>query len=276
MQKSPLELEWENNMNYNYEVVVNADDFGISSVTTEAIIKFIKEGYCDTTTVMVNMPGYLETFELANKEGIVNNIGLHLNLSEGPAITNDMKNCRTFCNESGNFDFRYKKNLQKRFILNSKEKIIVSNEIEAQLKRYISLGYSGYFLDSHQGIHMDWSLYPIIINLFKKYKFKRIRRSPNLKSPSRNNNIKKIIHMKYDRNIKINDIYSPDYLGNIRDYRQNNHKISNGTLVEIMTHPSIKDDVEYIDVFSNFQLDDYKSDLEQLNHQKASFNNHGN
>ena len=82
--------------------------------------------------------------------------------------------------------------------------------------------------------------------------------------------------MKYDRNIKINDIYSPDYLGNIRDYRQNNHKISNGTLVEIMTHPSIKDDVEYIDVFSNFQLDDYKSDLEQLNHQKASFNNHGN
>lgn len=63
------------------KISVNVDDFGISEAVSRTIVNFIRQDYCDTTTVMVNMPKFKETFYLAEENGIADRVGLHLNLT---------------------------------------------------------------------------------------------------------------------------------------------------------------------------------------------------
>ena len=221
-----------------------------------SIVEFIKKRYCDTTTVMINMDEYEETYNLALDEGILDLVGLHLNITKGFPITHAMKECSVFCN-NGQFGV-YKSHKTKRFLMNRNEKVILEKELRAQIERYINVGYKGMFIDSHQGIHMDWSVYPIVLKLAKEYGFKKIRRSPNLS----NNVLKKLIRLPYDVALKNSSLYTTKFMGSIFDYKQRIKKIKNDNTVEIMVHPQIKNEVPYIDVNTKYLLSDYKAALE--------------
>ena len=240
----------------NRKTTVNADDFGASSSITDSIIEFLKMNYCDTTTVMINMDDYKKTFLIAQKAGVVDRVGLHLNITKGNPITQKIKESKAFCVD-GKFGI-YKTKKINRFVLNKHDRIVLEQELRAQIERYIHIGYKGMTIDSHQGVHMDWPVYPIVIQLAEEYGFKKIRRSPNLTdSLSR-----KIIRLPYDIALKHSRIKTSKYMGSIYDYKRKIKDLDENCTVEIMTHPQIKNDVVYVDVNTNYLLNEYKSVLE--------------
>ena len=73
------------------QIIINADDFGLSKDVNEAIDICIKKDYIQRTTLMVNMPQTLEAVKLAKDGGYLNKVGLHINLIEGIPLTPDIK-----------------------------------------------------------------------------------------------------------------------------------------------------------------------------------------
>lgn len=232
-------------------IIINADDFGYSHNINNTILEYIKLGYCNSTTVMINCNDYIETYNLAKDAGITQQVGLHLNLTIGEPISNEIKACSSFC-KNGQFN-GYKSKTYKRFSINKKEKNAVEKEIRAQIERYLKIGYTGLSMDSHQGIHFDLSIYPIVIKLFKEYGFKRIRRSPNI-----NVDIKRsLIRLPYNYAIKRSGIETTDYLGNFYALKTADFKLSNNKTIEIMCHPQKMNGLDYIDGVSELLLKDY-------------------
>lgn len=239
------------------KISVNADDFGISEGVSRTIVNFIHHGYCDTTTVMVNMPGYEKSYEIALSEGIASKIGLHICLTEGIPITKGITYNSTFVG-CGSFGC-YKCHKFRRLYLDKRTKENVRDEIRAQIERYLSLGYTGMTMDSHQGIHMDYSIYSIVVDLFKEYGFKRLRRSPNLKNDKK----RKLLRVPFDISLSMHNIMHFDYLGNFKDFRKNLAKFEgSGKTIEIMCHPKEIDGTIYIDWCSGLKLSDYSKELE--------------
>lgn len=232
-------------------VIINADDFGFSHNITNTIVDFFKLGYCNFTTVMINCNDFMQTYNLANDIGIIYQVGLHLNLTVGEPISDEIKHCSSFC-QNGFFS-GHKPNLSKRFILTNEEKYAVEVEIRAQIERYLSIGYRGMSMDSHQGVHFDISIYPIVIKLFKEYGFQRIRRSPNI-----NADIKRsIIRVPYNYAIKTAGIKATDYLSNFYGMKISNFKLGNDKTLEIMCHPEKINGIDYIDGSARLLLKDY-------------------
>ncbi len=67
-------------------LIVNADDFGQSAVVNRAILDCFQKGLISSTTIMANMPGFDEAVELALAKGLQQNIGVHLNLTDGEPL----------------------------------------------------------------------------------------------------------------------------------------------------------------------------------------------
>lgn len=68
-------------------VIVNADDFGLDENRTKAILLAHREGWISTTTAIVTTNCFPKSIKLVEKTRLHENIGLHLNLTEGFPMT---------------------------------------------------------------------------------------------------------------------------------------------------------------------------------------------
>ena len=238
----------------NSLVTINADDFGYTVDISKTIIDFINNGYCDTTTVMINSSSRMDSYQLANQVGLVDRVGLHLNITAGDPLTSDISKCASFCT-NGKFGV-YKAHRSKRFVLTSIEKKALEAEIRAQIEEYLKVGYKGMMLDSHQGIHMDWSIYPIVMGLCKEYGFVKVRRSPNISTDA----LRRSLHIPFDVALKRSGLQKTKYMGGIKDYLMSDVSYLEGGM-EIMCHPQNKQGTLYIDETLGFTLEDYLAAL---------------
>jgi predicted glycoside hydrolase/deacetylase ChbG (UPF0249 family) len=67
------------------ELIVNADDFGLSSGANRAIIRAWQEGVLTSASLMVGGSGFEEAVALA-RENPALQVGLHLTLVQGRAV----------------------------------------------------------------------------------------------------------------------------------------------------------------------------------------------
>src|SRR5690554_5283468 len=140
----------------NIKLIINADDFGFSQSTNDAILHLISEGKIKSTTVMVNMPFYKEITRTDNQISV----GLHLNLTQGQPVCNPLE-VPSLVDNDGMFypfpEFR-KRLLYKR--INSKD---LKLEINSQFDRLINIFESREIdhWDSHQGVHR----FPAVIKI---------------------------------------------------------------------------------------------------------------
>lgn len=250
----------------NGRIIVNADDFGFSKSISDTIIDYIGIGYCNSTTVMINSSDYSETFCLAKDAGIVDKVGLHLNLTVGVPISDMIKECPSFC--KGGVFSGYKSNLIKRFVLTKEERLAVEIEVRSQIERYLNTGYKGMSLDSHQGVHFDLSIYPIVLRLFNEYGFKRIRRAPNINIDRK----RSIVRFPYECAIKNAGISTTDYLTNFKGIREAAFDLNCNQSIEIMCHPQRKQNEEYIDGVAGLLLKDYLDIIDNYWNEGGNFN----
>ena len=150
------------------KLIINADDFGYSVETNEAI----KFGYQNKVITSTSIITNLEGFEHAINEILPQipqiDIGIHLNIIEGKSLTESS----LLCNSNGYF-----KNNYVQILLKSKDKNFLSDvekEFRAQIEKaqqYCKISH----IDSHVHTHSIPAIFDLTTKLAKEYNIKFIR-----------------------------------------------------------------------------------------------------
>ncbi len=233
-------------------MIINADDFGKSHACNLAITEAFDRGLINRTTIMVNMPCAEEALALAKDHGFLGCVGLHVNLTEGPALSDSCRRS-SLCDEDGNLKGTFHISKWARLLPSPKLAGPIGAEIEAQMRRYGEMGFTLYHADSHNYVHT----YPCVATeynrLLQKYHFRSVRISRNIPEGdfSKLFGIYKTLYNRHIRKLDTGDgpIETTRYFGSVQDYekfyRQSPDKDRDD--VEIMTHPTYKDGVLWDD-----------------------------
>ena len=160
--------------------IVNADDFGRTETVNKAIMESFQKGYISNTTIMVNMPFYDQALLLAKENDIMHRVGLHINVTSGKPLTDDICGCPTFVGKNGLFNGCVFKDRRGMAYLTKREKQAVALEVDAQIEKFLNAGFTQMHADSHGHIHTFPSLQKIIVREFKKYGFSSVRLPRNV------------------------------------------------------------------------------------------------
>lgn len=225
-------------------LIITADDFGITPRISEGMMSLAQKGLVSQLSLLCNMPGTQRALELA-KENPKIPIGLHLNLTEGDALSGHLTGLTS---ESSNFFSRKKLFLQ---LISGRISITqLEKEIKAQIERMEIAGISPAYLDSHQHIHIFPKISSIIQSIASE---KRIQvRSPN---PSGNRPFLNINHLLLRLLLQLNPISKQlaanSSLSSIFDLNQSKIQLQDylslipqdarDTLHELMVHPYVRD-----------------------------------
>ncbi|RRN66733.1 chitin disaccharide deacetylase [Peribacillus simplex] len=202
------------------EVLVNADDFGLTKAVNYGILDSHKYGIVNSTTIMMNAKATEHAIELAKKTPSLK-VGIHLVLTWGKPLLNDVP---SLVDESGFF--------KKQGVVYENPARISLSELErewsAQIERFLEFGLFPTHFDSHHHVHGITAFLPVIQNLSDKYGL-----------PVRNAGM----HLAEIQTVT--DVFLDDFYGEmvVEDYFQNlKGRVIDGASVEIMTHPAYMDE----------------------------------
>lgn len=129
------------------QLIVNADDFGLTESVNACVIEAFRKGNVTSATLMVNMPGTAHAAELARRhEGLA--VGLHFCLTAGEPLSE----AASLVDDAGRFHTRPM--LMRRIATGKVDPEHIATELEAQLARFAELGLQLSHVDSHQHVHM--------------------------------------------------------------------------------------------------------------------------
>jgi len=245
------------------EIIINADDFGLKSSVNKAIIESFNNGLINSTTLMANMPGFEEAVELAHKNHILNNTGIHLTLTEGYPVTSDIQNTNLFYNENNSDLKRHKKNL---FFLTKDEKGKILKEFAAQIDKVKNAGIRITHIDTHHHIDDVWSVTKIILALLKTYQIPSMRILNNLNRSTKfyKSGYRKIIN----KIIKFHGANFSDFFGDHIEaisFLRNKRSLCEDKKLEIMVHPDYNDKGILINRINNQEVVfDYPEDIKSI------------
>ncbi len=219
-------------------IIVNADDFGMSNEVNEAIADAFERGLIDRTTLLVNMPMAEPAMQIAAEKGFGDRVGIHLNLTAGCPLTEEMAKDPVMCNAAGEFTADFARSLGTRFYLPRTTRQNVEREIRAQLDMFGRLGAKLWHVDSHHHVHTDPSIWHILKKVLPSYPVVSVRLGRNM---YRGGN--PLMHIyKFILNLSIKRFCreKPSYFGSVRDYESYAERSSDTAgrfNVEVMVHP---------------------------------------
>lgn len=200
-------------------LIINADDFGLSKSINKGIIEAYQDGLISSTTIMINMP-YVEDAISKWKENTSLGLGLHINLTQGSPISN---NVNSLVDENGIFH-------KHRKIETGEVNIVYEDayrEIKAQIEKLLSYDVRIDHLDYHHFIHVNPSIRKALINLALEYKLPLRTIDEEFRNEVKHNGI------------KTPDVFSFDFYGDGAKLESivnfvNNYEDCNS--IEIVTH----------------------------------------
>lgn len=220
------------------KIVVNADDFGGSRLTNEAILRAFEKGLISSATIMANMPAFEEACQLAERHHLQHRIGLHLNLTEGKPLTANIADCPRFC-RAGNY---YRRPPMRLVSVTRKEALALEEEIVAQVMACRLRGITLTHLDSHHHVHNELGIAPLIIRIAKTHGINAVRLGRNC-GPVRagaSRAHRMLAHAyRHMRNIYLvsNGLARTKYFGDARDVADVLQ--TTAADVEVMVHPRL-------------------------------------
>ena len=227
-------------------MIINADDFGYSQEVNMAIADCFRNKTINRTTIMVNMPCAREAVTISKENNFFDCVGLHINLTEGKALSKECASSE-LCDENGFFKGTFHIPFKARLYLNKNIKYAIFCEVEAQIKRYLEMGFALMHADSHNYTHAYFSVYTQVRKLLKKYGFRSVRISRNI-APEKFSlpfRIYKDLFNGIITRLKIKGkrIGTTKYFCSIQDFiaSMDRRKIKDD--IELMTHPTYIGDV---------------------------------
>lgn len=216
-------------------IIINADDFGLNEHCSKAIAQAFEEGLITDTTMMATGEYFDEAIALAKEQGFIDKVGIHLNLTEGEPLTEDIKHCSRFVTD-GEFNKQY--NRTKR--LSKIEKYAIYMELTAQVEKIQNAGIQITHSDSHHHIHTAVFIAPIAVQVCKEHGIDKMRLHRNIGNISA---IKLFIKNNYNKWLHKQGFKTSEYFGSLLDI-ENAEILDN---CEIMVHPDFDKDGVLID-----------------------------
>lgn len=202
------------------EVLINADDFGLTKAVNYGILDSHKYGIVNSTTIMMNANATEHAIEIAKKTPSLK-VGIHLVLTWGKPLLSDVP---SLVDEDGYF--------KKQGVVYGNPDDISLAELErewsAQIERFLEFGLFPTHFDSHHHVHGIKAFLPVIQRLSEKYRL-----------PMRN------AGEHFSGMQTVTDLFFDDFYGDMvaEDYFQNlKGRVNDGASVEIMTHPAYLDE----------------------------------
>ncbi len=131
------------------QIIINADDFGLSPEISRGILETHQAGIVQATSVLVNFPDCEKTFTLLSESNL--DFGWHFNLTEGSPVSPPEK-IKSLVQKDGNFYSLAQ--LIKRSLLKQIRPEDVKRELEAQWKIFENYRMIPSHVDGHQHIHL--------------------------------------------------------------------------------------------------------------------------
>ncbi|MGE8392464.1 ChbG/HpnK family deacetylase [Pseudomonas sp. BIGb0427] len=212
------------------QVIVNADDFGLSAHTNAVILHAFQAGLISSATAMANMPAFSAACSLAQLPALRGRIGLHFNLTYGRPLSQAIRQQPRFCAPNGEFDLRLK---QRTLRLSRAEREAVEQELQAQWQHCLNQGLMPSHLDSHQHVHNIWPI-GVIVARFAAREGVAVRLARNL-----GHNIgplKRVFKTLLNRRLKQLAGATADYVCTPADLRAGLAPADG--LLEVVAHPS--------------------------------------
>lgn len=243
-------------------LLVNADDFGKSTEINRAICEAFDKGYLTSTTLMANMPGAREAYDLAKENGFEDKVGIHLNITEGMPLTNGIRNNPLICAQDGSFNAAFYHNTRYRLYMDRQSIDQIKDELDAQMALFLELGFSNMHVDSHHHVHTNYPVYRAIKELGGRYSYDYIRLSRNLyRGGSLFNTVYKAVYNSGIRRLASSSAYFGSYRDVMSYYSMDPDnpddrrkeapdamkKLCSDNDVEIMVHPMYGGDGELMD-----------------------------
>lgn len=161
------------------EIIVNADDYGLSRGITDHILDSVDNGALNSVSIIANGQAFEYAIaEYKKRSGI--RLSAHLNFVEGRPLSS-LKKVDLLVNSKGNFKYTFV-SLWLRYLTSRKRtkerlKSQITIESAAQL-RAIQDKFTAEFkvnVDSHQHVHLLPFVFDSILNLHDKFNFSYIR-----------------------------------------------------------------------------------------------------
>jgi len=231
-------------------MIVNADDFGQSSIVNRAILTCFSRGLISSTTIMANMPGFDEACGMAISGHLTDRIGVHLNLTDGWPLLPELRSNPALCDPCGRFR-RFRSRL-----LSTTDRAMIAAEVGAQIRRCRDAGLPLTHADSHQHVHTEPMVFLAIQPVLKHLGIRHLRISRNMDSRPVVSP-KSIAKSCFNRWIAYHGFRGTDYFGTVENFEhfRSTDRLATAS-VEIMTHPSLDQKGTVIDHMDNLPLAD--------------------
>lgn len=228
----------------NKIIIVNSDDFGISNQVNKAIVWGYESGCISSTTMMASMPGFEDAVTKAHEYPFLkNSIGLHMNLTQGVPLSEEIKKCPRFCKD-GRFSYQRQKPI---FTLTSDEQKAIYQEISAQLGRLVCNNITPTHFDSHHHVHTEFGIINIYLAVAKEHGIRKVRLTKNIGKASTLKRLYKVFFNQYIR--KGFSMITTDIFCSANEYATiKNTPIAQGKNIEIMVHAKLNDSGEVVDI----------------------------
>ena len=216
-------------------VMINADDFGLNESCSRAIAEAFAKGLVTDTTMTANGEFFNGAVELAKRDGFFEKIGIHMNLTQGQPLTDEIKKLPDFVTD-GRFNKRYNWNRE----LSPAERTAVYRELSAQFERLEKAGIKITHADSHHYIHNAPYIAPIAEKVCMEHGVKRLRIMRNLGDMPEAERQKA---NEYRDGLRSRGFITTDYFGRISEAQDRELPGS----VELLVHPDFDKDGNLID-----------------------------
>ena len=148
------------------QLIINADDFGLSSGVNRAVIKAWQDGILTSASLMVGGQAFAEAVALAGANPGLQ-VGLHLTLVQGKG-TLPWEKFPSLVDRGGNFTNDPVHAGMRYFFIKPLRKQL-QREIEAQIVAFRETGLPLSHIDGHLNIHMHPVVFDILCDLMPKH-----------------------------------------------------------------------------------------------------------
>jgi chitin disaccharide deacetylase len=216
-------------------LIVTADDFGFDASVNAAVVRSFDQGLVTHASLLVNLDGFQDACQLIAARGWQDRIGLHLNLTEGPAVTASIRKT-AFCAD-GRFlpvnRFRYYR------IISVETRRAVADEVAAQIAAARDAGIPLTHLDSHNDVHTTPSIARVVAEVAKAHGIPRVRLARNC-GPGQGM-IRWLYHRRFNGMLEALGLNRLEYFGSIDDllWLREHRPDARSAPAEVMTHPRL-------------------------------------
>jgi hopanoid biosynthesis associated protein HpnK len=154
------------------QLIVNADDFGLTEQVSRGILDAHREGIVTSTTLMANGGAFDAAVSMARREYHLA-IGVHLNLTEGVPVS-PASNIPTLVDRQGRLHLSPRR-LAQGIMTRQVNLAEVETELWHQIWKVLRAGILPTHLDGHKHVHVLPGVSDIVIRLAQEFSIPGIR-----------------------------------------------------------------------------------------------------